>query len=85
MPYREQNSNKGTFGKVLAFCGSDNYIGASYLACLSVLKIGAGLCALSTTDKVIDSVSKKTNRASCYKIRRSHKNSRLNKLFNNIR
>lgn len=58
MPYREQNSNKGTFGKVLAFCGSDNYIGASYLACLSVLKIGAGLCALSTTDKVIDSVSK---------------------------
>lgn len=58
MPYREQNSNKGTFGKVLALCGSDNYIGASYLACLSVLKIGAGLCALTSTDRVIDSVSK---------------------------
>ena len=58
VPIGEENSNKGTFGKVLAFCGSDNYIGASYLACLSVLKIGAGLCALSTTDKVIDSVSK---------------------------
>lgn len=58
MPYREQNSNKGTFGKVLAFCGSDNYIGASYLACLSVLKIGAGLCALVSTEKVVNSVSK---------------------------
>ena len=58
MPYREQNSNKGTFGKVLTFCGSDNYIGASYLACYSILKIGAGLCALASTNKVIDTVSK---------------------------
>lgn len=58
MPYRDQNSNKGTFGKILAFCGSDNYIGASYLACLSSLKIGAGLCALASTKEVISSVSK---------------------------
>ena len=57
MPTREQNSNKGTFGKVLNFCGSDNYIGAAYLSVLSSLKIGAGLSALASTEKVIASVS----------------------------
>ena len=31
MPTRKQNSNKGTFGKVLNFAGSKNYIGAAYL------------------------------------------------------
>ena len=57
MPIREQNSNKGTFGKVLNFSGSDNYIGAAYLSTLSSLKIGAGLSALASTKKVIASVS----------------------------
>lgn len=58
MPYRKQDSNKGTFGKVLNVSGSDNYIGAAYLSCLSALKIGAGLVALCSLPKVIDSVSK---------------------------
>ena len=58
MPYRDQNSNKGTFGKVLNVAGSNNYIGAAYLSSASVLKIGAGLVALCSLPKVIDSVSK---------------------------
>ena len=45
MPIREQNSNKGTFGKVLNFAGSKNYIGAAYLSSVAVLKSGAGFCA----------------------------------------
>ena len=57
MPIREQFSNKGTFGKVLNFCGSENYIGASYLATVSSLKVGAGFTALATLQQVIDSVS----------------------------
>lgn len=57
MPVREQNSNKGTFGKVLNFCGSENYIGAAYLATISSLKVGAGFSALATTQRVINSVS----------------------------
>lgn len=57
MPIREQNSNKGTFGKVLNFCGSENYIGAAYLATISSLKVGAGFSALATTHQVINSVS----------------------------
>lgn len=57
MPTREENSNKGTFGKVLNFCGCDNYIGAAYLATISSLKVGAGFSALASTEKVIHSVS----------------------------
>ena len=57
MPERKQNSNKGTFGKVLNFCGSENYIGASYLATVSSLKIGAGFSALASIEQVINSVS----------------------------
>ena len=43
MPIREQESNKGTFGKILNISGSDNYIGAAYLSSFAALKTGAGL------------------------------------------
>ena len=58
MPERPQNSNKGTFGKVINFAGSKNYIGAAYLSTLGILKSGAGYAALATDKNVIDSVSK---------------------------
>ena len=58
MPVREQDSNKGTFGKVLNISGCNNYIGAAYLSSLAVLKAGAGLVALSSVGKVSESVSK---------------------------
>lgn len=57
MPLRSQNSNKGTFGKVLNICGSRNYIGAAYLSTVSSLKVGAGFSALASTTEVIRSVS----------------------------
>lgn len=57
LPPREQNSNKGTFGKVLNVCGSKDYIGAAYLATVSSLKIGAGFSALYSNPDVIKSVS----------------------------
>ncbi len=57
MPSRAQNSNKGTFGKVLNVCGSRDYIGAAYLATVSSLKIGAGFSALYSMPEVIKSVS----------------------------
>lgn len=58
MPIREQNSNKGTFGKVLNIAGSKNYIGAPYLSSLAILKTGAGYVALASDKNVINSVSK---------------------------
>ena len=57
MPAREQNSNKGTFGKVLNFAGSKNYIGAAYLSSVSVLKVGAGFVALASEKDIIRAVS----------------------------
>ncbi len=57
MPFREQNSNKGTFGKVLNFAGSKNYIGVAYLSTVSVLKSGAGFAALASEKEIIRSVS----------------------------
>lgn len=57
MPLREQNSNKGTFGKVLNFAGSKNYIGAAYLSTVAILKVGAGFAALASEENIIRSVS----------------------------
>ena len=57
MPFREQNSNKGTFGKVLNFACSKNYIGAAYLSTVSILKSGGGFAALATEKDIIRSVS----------------------------
>lgn len=57
MPVRKQESNKGTFGKVLNIAGCENYVGAAYLSTVSVLKVGAGFCALASTKDVINSVS----------------------------
>lgn len=57
MPTREQNANKGTFGKILNVAGSDNYIGAAYLSTYSAYKVGAGYVALASDINVIKSVS----------------------------
>lgn len=57
MPIRKQNSNKGTFGKVLNFAGSKNYIGAAYLSTITPLKVGAGFAALASEKDIIKSVS----------------------------
>lgn len=57
LPKRRQDSNKGTFGKVLNICGSENYIGAAFLSTKAALKIGAGFSALATSQRVINSIS----------------------------
>lgn len=41
---RPDNSNKGTFGRALTFCGSYGMAGASMLACRGALRSGVGLC-----------------------------------------
>lgn len=61
LPVREQYSNKGTFGKVLNIAGSENYTGAAYLSSISALKVGCGYVALSSSPKVINTISLKTS------------------------
>src|SRR5262249_29410746 len=40
LPQRPLNSNKGTFGKVMLFCGSQPYPGSAYLAGTAAARVG---------------------------------------------
>ncbi|GHO43600.1 NAD(P)H-hydrate dehydratase [Ktedonospora formicarum] len=53
LPKRPLNSNKGTFGKVMLFCGSQPYPGSAYLAGSSAARAGAGLITLAVTEKML--------------------------------
>ena len=57
LPERPQNSNKGTFGKILNIAGSEYMRGAAYLSSVAALKVGAGYVELASCDKVLDTVS----------------------------
>ncbi len=48
LPYRSQDGNKGTFGRVLIIAGSENMYGACYLSALSALRTGCGLVTVFT-------------------------------------
>ncbi|MCX6005104.1 MAG: NAD(P)H-hydrate dehydratase [Chloroflexi bacterium] len=48
LPARPASANKGSFGRMLAVVGSENYIGAAYLACMGAARVGAGVVTLAT-------------------------------------
>jgi NAD(P)H-hydrate epimerase len=52
LPARPDDSNKGTFGKVLVVAGSERYIGAAGLAAGAAVRGGAGLVTLAGPDVV---------------------------------
>ena len=58
MPQRNNDSNKGTYGKVLNFSGCKEYIGAAYLSSIAALRVGAGYVELAAPNCVKDSVAK---------------------------
>lgn len=53
MPKRPENSNKGSFGRVLNISGCKQYTGAAFLSSITPLKTGAGLVTLSTDETII--------------------------------
>lgn len=57
---RPQNSNKGTFGKVINIAGSIKYPGAAFLSSISALKVGAGLVKLATNSSTMQSTASLT-------------------------
>jgi len=57
LPQRNENSNKGDFGKVLNIVGSNKYIGAGMLTSLASLKVGAGYSIFCSCDEVINKIS----------------------------
>lgn len=60
LPERNQNSHKGTFGKVLNIAGSKYMPGAAYLSSVSALKVGCGYCFLASEEDVIKAVAAQT-------------------------
>jgi hydroxyethylthiazole kinase-like uncharacterized protein yjeF len=52
LPARPLDSNKGTFGKVMIFCGSQPYPGSAYLAATAAGRVGAGLVTLAVTQQM---------------------------------
>lgn len=57
LPKRLENSNKGTFGKILNISGSEYMTGAGYLSSISAYKVGAGYVELASHDNVLKAVS----------------------------
>lgn len=57
LPPRKQNSNKGTFGKVLNLSGSDYMRGAAYLSSAAALRCGAGYVELISSERVLDTIA----------------------------
>jgi len=48
LPKRKNDSNKGTYGKILCICGSYNMAGAAVLSATAAYKTGAGLVKVFT-------------------------------------
>lgn len=57
LPERPENSNKGTFGKILNISGSEYMTGAGFLSSISALKVGAGYVELASCERVLDVVA----------------------------
>lgn len=51
LPPRPQESNKGTFGRVLCVCGSVGMSGAAYFAAKAAYRVGAGLVRILTVEE----------------------------------
>lgn len=59
LPVREENSNKGSFGKLLMITGSKKYRGAAHLAAEAALRGGVGLVTFLGARELISELSAK--------------------------
>ena len=57
IPKRQNDSHKGTFGKVMAIVGSHGMAGAAILSGSAVLKSGAGMLTIATSDDIIPTIA----------------------------
>lgn len=59
LPEREENSNKGTFGKALLITGSTKFRGAAHLSLEAALRGGVGLVSFLGTETLVTELSAK--------------------------
>ena len=53
LPYRSEYSNKGTYGRLICVCGSEDMTGAAILAARGALRSGVGLLDLAVPEQVV--------------------------------
>ncbi len=58
---REPESDKNTYGRVLAICGCRDYIGAPYFAAQAAVRTGAGIVTLAVPDCIYPILAGKLN------------------------
>lgn len=66
LPVRAQDSNKGSYGKVLCICGSLGMAGAAYLSTSGAMRSGAGLVTLCVPQPIYLPVAAKLNECLVY-------------------
>ena len=59
LPRREENSNKGSFGKLLMITGSEKYRGAAHLSLEGALRGGVGLVRYAGCESLVNELSAK--------------------------
>lgn len=57
LPERKEDSNKGTYGKILNVSGSEYMTGAAILSSISALKVGAGYVELASHPNTLKAAS----------------------------
>lgn len=57
LPKREDNVNKGSFGKILNIAGSRLYSGAAFLSSKSALRVGGGFLTLACPQEIITRIA----------------------------
>jgi NAD(P)H-hydrate epimerase len=57
LPKRSENSNKGTYGRLLVVAGSGDFMGAPGLVSVAALRAGAGLAEVASTADVCRNVA----------------------------
>ena len=65
LPPRLPDSHKGTYGRLIAVCGSSAFRGAASLCVEGALRMGAGIVTLASTERVIASVLAKRSECTC--------------------
>ena len=57
LPVRDDESNKGNFGKILNIAGSSKFSGAAFLSSKSALRVGAGYVSLACPTEIINRIA----------------------------